>query len=255
MNKLLALAIAVSLGACSKPTTSGKTVRIAAASDLQKAFTELAKDFEKKTGIHAEINFGSSGLLAKQIEQGAPFYLFAAANKSFTEQVVSAGRCDGSTAQLYARGRLVVWTAAGKPAPVTFDDLAKPEYTKIAIANPEHAPYGVAAKQALQNAGIWDRVANRIVLGENVSATLLYAKNHDADAAIVALSLSMVTEGGTTLRVDPALHDPLDQQLVVCGKGAEADLARQFATFLGGKDGREVMIRYGFILPSESPSL
>jgi molybdate transport system substrate-binding protein len=254
VNKLVAVAIAVSLVACSTDRApENKRVRVAAASDLTKAFGELAREFTAKTGIVPEITFGSSGLLAKQIEQGAPFFLFAAANKGFTDQVVKAGRCDPQTAHLYARGRIVVWTQTGKPAPATLEDLAKPEFKRIAIASPDHAPYGVAAKQALQKAGVWDRIADRIVLGENVSATLLYAKNGDADAAIVALSLAVATDGGTVLRIDPALHEPLDQQLVVCGKGTEADRARQFADFVGSKDGRELMARYGFILP-EGPA-
>src|SRR5690606_37802728 len=143
-----------------------------------------------KTGITAELNFGSSGLLAKQIEQGAPYYLFAAANKLFTEQVITAGRCDGATARIYAKGRVVVWTASGKPAPATLEDLARPEYKRIAIANPEHAPYGVAARQALEKAGVWPKIADRIILAENVLATMLYAKDGNADAAIVALSLA-----------------------------------------------------------------
>ncbi len=253
MKTLVAVAIALSMVACSRGGASGKKkLHVGAASDLLKAFTELGAEFEAKTGIDIEFSFGSSGLLAKQIEQGAPFFLFAAANKSFVDQVVKAGRCDASTVRLYARGRIVVWTAVGKPAPATLEDLVKPEYKKIAIANPEHAPYGVAAKQAMQKAGVWDRIADRIVLSENVSATQLYAKNGDADAALVALSLAVATDGGTTLRVDPALHEALDQQLVVCGSGAEAEYGRQFADYLSTTNARELMIRYGFILPTET---
>jgi molybdate transport system substrate-binding protein len=232
---------------------SGRKVRIAAASDLQAAFLEVGKEFTAKTKIAPEFQFSSSGLLAKQIEQGAPYFLFASANKEFTEQVAKSGRCDAQTKQLYARGRIVVWTAPHEPAPKTLDDLARPEFAKIAIANPEHAPYGLAARQALQKAGVWDRVAPRMVLGENVSATMLFAKNGDVDAAIVALSLAVVTKGGSTLPVDPALHEPLDQQLIVCGTGSESDDARQFAAFLASREGREIMTRYGFTLPEGAP--
>lgn len=250
VRTLLSVVIAIVLATgCSGTKTSGRKVRIAAASDLQTAFLEVAKEFTAKTGIAPEFQFSSSGLLAKQIEQGAPYFLFASANKEFAEQVAKSGRCDAASTQLYARGRIVVWTAPDKPAPKTLEDLANPAFGKIAIANPEHAPYGVAAKQSLQKAGVWDRVADRIVLGENVSATMLFAKNGDVNAAIVALSLAVVAKGGSTLPIDPALHDPLDQQLVVCGTGSESDDARRFAAFLASRDGREIMTRYGFTLP------
>src|SRR5690349_14897395 len=188
MRYLLVLAL-VAAGACSK---SGHKVRVAAAADLAKAFTELSNEFKARTGIALELEFGSSGLLAKQIEQGAPFALFAAANREYVDQAVKAGRCDGATAHPYARGRIVVWTPAGVQAPAKLADLADPRFRKIAIANPEHAPYGRAAKQALEKDGVWPQVENRIVLGENVQATMLYARDHNADAAIVALSLAVV---------------------------------------------------------------
>jgi molybdate transport system substrate-binding protein len=239
----------VLVGASCKSDRSKRVVRIAAASDLAKAFGELSKEFASRTGITPEISFGSSGLFAKQIEQGAPFFLYAAANRSFTAQVIKRGVCDRATQHLYALGRIVVWTAPGKSAPTTLADLAKPEFKKIAIANPEHAPYGVAAQQALSATGVWDSVKDRIVLGENVLATMLYAKEGSVDAAIIALSLTAASTGGTTLKIDPALHAPLEQALVVCGKGPEADAAKQFADFIGSAEGREVMARYGFTQP------
>lgn len=239
----------LALAACPSRSGGARKIRIAAASDLQKAFTELGKEFEGKTKITPEFTFGSSGLLAKQIEQGAPYFLFAAANKEFVDQVVTAGRCDGATGRLYARGKIVVWTATGSPAPLKLEDLAKPEFKRIAIANPEHAPYGRAAKQALEKAGIWAQIEPRLVLGENIQATMLYAKEKNVDAAIVALSLAVVTDGGTSLSIDPSSYAPLEQKLVVCGAGEEADAARQFADFVASREGREVMTRYGFQLP------
>lgn len=228
-------------------------MRIAAAADLAKAFEELGKEFKAKTGITPDFRFGSSGLLAKQIEQGAPFFLYAAANKQFSEQVIKAGRCDGRTARLYARGRIVVWTPSGVAAPVKLADLADPRFKRIAIADPTHAPYGVAARQALEKANVWSEVENRMVLGENVQAAMLYAQRKEVDAAVVALSLAVVTDGGAFLPIDQSLHDPLDQQLVVCGNGEEADAARAFADFISSREGREVMTRYGFLLPDEQP--
>ena len=155
--RAVVLGLFLAIAACSsKP--SGKTVRVGAASDLAKAMEEIAKEFEARTQIKPLIDFGSSGLLAKQIEQGAPYFLYMAANKSFAEQVVAAGRCDGSTSKLYARGRIVVWTPMGVAAPVKLSDLTDARFKRIAIANPDHAPYGVAAKQALDKAGVWEQL-------------------------------------------------------------------------------------------------
>ncbi len=255
MRTLVAMAIGLSLLAatagCSSKNSNRK-VRIAAASDLSRAFDELGKEFTSRTGITPEFNFGSSGLLAKQIEQGAPYFLFAAANRSFADQVVNAGRCDGRTAKLYARGRIVVWTPSTTLAPAKLTDLVDPRFRRIAIANPEHAPYGKAAKQALEKAGVWPQIESRIVLAENVQATMLYARKGDADVALVALSLAVVTDGGAFLPIDESMHDPLDQELVVCGTGDEAEAAHQFAEFVSSREGREVMTRYGFLLPDET---
>ena len=218
---------------------------------FDEAFEEVGKEFTARSKITPELAFGSSGLLAKQIEQGAPFYLFAAANKEFVAKVVASGRCDAGSVKTYGRGRIVVWARAGVAAPVRLADLADAaRYKKIAIANPEHAPYGVAAKQALEKSGLWEQVQPRIVLGDNIQTTMLYARNGNVDVAIVALSLAVVADGGAYLAIDPALHDPLDQQLVVCGRGEEADAARQLAEFIGSREGREIMTRYGFVVPS-----
>ena len=245
MRSLLAALLAVA--ACSKPAPP--KVRIAAAADLAHAFAELAKEFEAKSGIALQVEYGSSGLLAKQIEQGAPFAMFAAANRGYVDQVIKAGKCDAATARSYARGKLVVWTRNGTPPPTKLADLIDPRFRKIAIANPEQAPYGKAAKQALEAAGLWPQLQDRIVLGENVQATMLYARDGNADAALVAQSLAAVTDGGAAMPIDAALYTPLDQAMVVCGTGPTAEAAKQFEDFVGSREGHEVMTRYGFTLP------
>jgi len=247
MRYVVVLAL-IAAGACSR---SGHKVRVAAASDLAKAFTELASEFKTRTGITVELELGSSGQLAKQIDEGAPFALFAAANREYVEQVVRSGHCDAATAHLYARGRLVVWTPAGVAAPASLAELADPRFHKIAIANPAQAPYGRAAKAALEQAGVWPKILDRIVLGDDIQATMLYTRDHQADAAIVALSLAVVTNGGAFLPISPALHAPIDQAMVVCGGGDDAAAARRFAEFVDSREGREVMTRYGFLLPNE----
>ena len=254
MRHRLLLPLVLAIGCSSKsspPPPQGGTVRIAAASDLSKAFTELGTQFKAKTGITAQIDFGASGLLAKQIEQGGPFSLFAAANRNFVDQVIKAGKCDAATAKSYARGRIVVWTPAGVDKLAKLEDLADPRFKKIAIANPEHAPYGKAAKQALEKSGLWPQLQDRIVLGENIQATMRYAIDHNADAGIVALSLAIEHKDGAYLAIDPELYAPLDQALVVCGGGDGAGFAKQFADYLFSPEGQQLMGKYGFTLPDQ----
>jgi molybdate transport system substrate-binding protein len=245
------LAIALILAACSGKS-SGREIRVAAASDLQKAFEEVGKEFAAKTKITPVFDFGSSGLLAKQIEQGAPYSMFAAANLKFAKLAAQSGRCDESSIKMYARGRLVAWTPAGVEAPKQLADLADPRFKKIGIANPDHAPYGLAAKQALEKAGVWAQIEDRVVLGDSVSGTMVHAKTRNVDVALVALSLAVVTDGGSFLQIDQSMHEPLDQALVVCGTGDDAAAARQLVDFIGSREGREIMTRYGFLLPGEA---
>ncbi len=249
LAKLLLVIAALIGGACSTKTAPPK-LRIAAASDLAHAFADMATQFQRRTGVAVEIEYGASGLLAKQIEQGAPFALYAAANRGYVDQVIQAGKCDAATAQSYARGRLVVWTRAGTAPPTTLAELADPRFRKIAIANPAHAPYGKAARQALEAAGVWSQIQDRIVLGENVQATMLYARDGNADVALVAHALAAMTPGGAALPIDPSLHAPLDQAMVVCGAGPTVEAAKQFEAFVASPEGRAVMSRHGFAPPS-----
>lgn len=245
----LVLALAAGLLAGCRSHHSAGTVRVAAAADLARAFDEVGKAFTAKTGTKVVFTYGSSGLLAKQLGEGAPFDLFAAASKTYVQQVVDKGVCDGATRAPYALGRLVVWS---KGQPLTaITDLTDPRFGKIAIANPDHAPYGKAAKQALTKLGVWDQVQSRLVFAENVQVTMQWAQDGSADAAIVALSLATVAQGGTSIPVDPGLHDPLEQELVVCGKGAGAAGAKAFAAFVASPAGRDIMRNYGFKLPGE----
>ena len=240
----------VALAGCNKKdggsggSKKATSVRVAAASDLAKAFNEVGVAFAKKSGTTPSFDFGSSGLFAKQIEQGAPFYLYAAANRSFVDQVVKTGKCDASTAQLYSRGRLVMWGKNRTPAKI--EDLADPAYKRIGIANPDHAPYGKAAVEAMLKAGIYDQVKDRLVLAENVLAAATYAKEGSVDVSFFALSLAIANSTGGYVQVEPDLHAPLEQTLVVCGKGPEADAARELARFVVSDEGRAIMEKYGF---------
>lgn len=235
------------------PPTPSAVVHVAAASDLTRAFEELAKVFEAQTKQKVSFSFGSTGLLAKQIEQGAPFDVFAAANVSFVAELARSGVCDATTQAPYARGRIVVWSKNGVvPPPTKLEDLADPRFQRIAIANPEHAPYGKAAKEALEKVVLWKSVEPRVVYGENVKQTLQFASSGNAEVAIVALSLVLGTQDGSYVLVDDAQHAAIDQALIVCKNGKNRSGGAAFASFVNSAAGRLVMRRYGFALPGEA---
>ena len=235
------------------------TLTVSAAADLTYAFQEIATQFEKETGHHVVFNFGSTGQLAQQIEQGAPVDVFAAANVSFVEELAQQGLVLPDTVQRYARGRITLWTRADSPLQITqVSDLARPDVVRVAIANPDHAPYGMAARQAMQAAGVWEAVQPKLVLGENVRQALQYAETGNVDVAIVALSLSVPAAAGPdgpgrwTL-IPQELHAPIDQALAVIKGTAHEAEARAFAAFVNGPQGRPIMRKYGFVLPGEEP--
>ncbi|MFO7537200.1 MAG: molybdate ABC transporter substrate-binding protein [Chloroflexota bacterium] len=222
---------------------------VAAASDLQFAFTEVGQRFEAETGQPVIFTLGSTGNLTSQIENGAPFDILAAANVSFVDRLTEQGLTIPETQQLYAQGRivLVVNRESGVQA-ISLDDLLEPTVTRIAIANPEHAPYGQAAREALQSAGVWEAIQEKLVLGENVSQTLQFVQTGDAPVGIVALSIADVPEVTGTLLPDD-LHEPINQALAVIKTTSNEAAARAFIEFVNGPVGREIMTRYGFLLP------
>ncbi len=242
----LLLSTALTAG-CKAPAPKPETpIVVAAAADLSLAFEEMGRLFESRSGHAVTFSFGASGALAKQLSQGAPFDLFAAANASFVDSVVQAGACDAGTKAQYARGHLVVWTKQAGLVLHTPADLKRPGIKHIAIANPEHAPYGKAAREALTSAGLWSELEAKIVPAENVRQALQFAQTGNADVAIVALSLVAKDPSGSSLAVDPALHRPLEQTLVVCRHGKNADGAREFAKLVTSSDGQALLKRYGF---------
>lgn len=248
---------AVLLAGCRSETsnsTQPRTLTVSAASDLTPAFQEIGREFERQEGVKVTFNFGSTGQLAQQIEQGAPVDLFAAANVSFIEGLEKKNLIISETKALYAQGRITLWTRDDSPVKLErVEDLARPEFKKVAIANPEHAPYGAAAREALETAGVWDAVSPKLVYGENISQTLQYAESGNVDAAIVALSLSTQSKGRWVL-IPAELHKPLNQALGVVKGTKHEQEARRFAAFVNSAQGRAVMRRYGFVLPGEEPS-
>lgn len=245
---LLLLSIAVQVAAAQPQRV---TLLVSAAADLTFALQELGPHFERRTGIKVTFNFGSTGQLAQQIEQGAPVDLFAAANEAYIDRLDQQSLILAGSKMPYARGHLTLWTRADSPLHLSgLDDLLQPQVRRVAMANPSHAPYGLAAKQALQAAGLWQPLAPKLVLGENVRQTLQYAATGNVDAAIIALSLSL-QHGGHWVPIPERLHRPIIQTLAILKRTPHAREARQFAAFITGPQGQPIMQKYGFVLPSE----
>jgi molybdate transport system substrate-binding protein len=258
-TKLIAVALAMFLlSACAKSGSENQQVGtpeiiVAAASDLGPAFEELGKLFEQENKIKVTFSFGSTGTLTQQIENQAPFDLFAAANVSYIDGLEKKGLILADSKALYATGRITIWMRADSPLKIErLEDLAKKEIQKVAIANPGHAPYGTAAREALQSLNIWTVVEPKLVLGENVRQAMQYAETGNVDVALTALSLSVQSKGRWVL-IPQELHKPLDQALAVLKSTKHEQEARQFAAFINGPVGRPIMRKYGFILPGEQP--
>jgi molybdate transport system substrate-binding protein len=234
-----------------KPAASSAPdeLTVAAASDLTPAFEEIGRAFESTYKTKVVFVFGSTGMLTRQLENGAPVDLFAAASMSYIQELDQKGLIFRDSEEIYAIGRITLWTPAESTLRLeSIKDLARPEVTRIAIANPDHAPYGLAARQALESAGIWEAVKPKLVYGDNIRQTLQYAETGNVDVAIVALSLSQGSHGRWSL-IPEELHQPLAQGLAIMKTTKKEQAARAFAEFLSGSQGRAVLQKYGFTFP------
>ena len=226
--------------------TSSHSLTVAAASDLTPAFEEIKREFEASHTTKVVFVFGSTGMLTRQIEHGAPMDLFAAANVSYIDQLEQKGLIIPGTKMIYARGRITLWMPNDTNLRLEkITDLARPEVTRVAIANPDHAPYGLAARQALESAGVWESVKPKLVYGDNIRQTLQYAETGNVEVAIVALSLSMQSHGRWSL-IPEELHQPLDQGMAIMKSTKQEQAARAFADFVSGPQGRAILQKYGF---------
>jgi molybdate transport system substrate-binding protein len=246
---ILTLAVSVESPAVAQPKQPVLTVYGAA--DLTFAFREIAALFEKGTGTKVVLVLGSTGNLAKQIEHGAPADVFFAANASFVDDLQSKGAVIPETRQLYAQGRIVLAVPRDSKLSIQrLEDLLRPDVKRVAIANPEHAPYGRAAQQALQTARVWDALKPRLVYGENIRHTLQFIETGAVEAGIVARSVAD-TSAIRHVPIDPSLHAPLNQIAAVVKRSTRPELALGFLQFVNGPEGRAIMKRYGFRLPGD----
>jgi molybdate transport system substrate-binding protein len=230
---------------------------IAAASDLKFALDEIAAKFAEETGMTVQPTYGSSGNFFRQIAQGAPFQMFLSADEAFIQRLHEQGRTvDGG--QLYAVGRIVLFAPMGSPIEVDgmLSDLKAAvedgRLTRFAIANPEHAPYGRAAEEALRSQGLWEAILNKLVLGENVSQAAQFATTGSAQGGIFAYSLALspaVNSLGDYVLLPEEWHGPLRQRMALIKDAGET--ARAFHAYVQEPEARAIFRRYGFALPDE----
>lgn len=258
MLRLVLLALTIAVGGMGTALAQGSTAPlVAAASDLQFAIEEVAAAFRSETGQAVRIAPGSSGNFARQIRQGAPFELFLSADEEYVEQLAREGFTrDRGT--LYAAGRIVIIAPAGSPLgadgrlEALRSALARNQVTRFAIANPEHAPYGRRAEEALRHAGLWEAVKPKLVLGENVTQAAQFATSADAQGGIIAYSLALspkVSSRGAYALIPEEWHSPLRQRMVLTRKaGAEA---AKFYDYIQRPAARAILRKHGFVLPGE----
>jgi molybdate transport system substrate-binding protein len=250
--------LALTLGSLAFPGARAQTAPlVAAASDLQFALEEVAARFTAETGQAVRLTFGSSGNFARQIEQGAPFELYLSADEDFVFRLADGGYTrDRGT--LYAIGRIALYVP--HRSPLDPDEglvgveaaLEAGAIRRFAIANPEHAPYGRAAEQALRHLGLWERLQPHIVLGENVSQAAQFAVTGNSQGGIIAYSLALapsVRERGRFALIPEDWHEPLSQRMVLTHRATPA--AELFYDYVQSEPARQIMRRYGFVLPGE----
>ncbi|OFV99308.1 MAG: molybdate ABC transporter substrate-binding protein [Acidobacteria bacterium RIFCSPLOWO2_12_FULL_54_10] len=237
---------AVFLQSCQQPPqTDSNELVVAAASDLMKASQDLKNAFEQTSNTKVKFSFGPSGQLEQQIRQGAPFDVFLPAAISYGESLQRDDLLDGNIT-IYAIGRLVAWSSSIQIN--SLDDLRLPDIRSIALANPQYAPYGVAARQALQSLGLWEAVQPKLLYAYSVANALQLAETGSADVALVAVALVQDT-GSPYLLIDSALHAPIQQAAVVLRSSQNLPAARAFVEFLQSEQAQNILRMYGFEHP------
>jgi molybdate transport system substrate-binding protein len=254
--KLLAacilLVVTLGLGQESK---SSPELTVAAAADLSTALKEIGDLYEKKTGVKVKLSFGASGALTQQIQNGAPFDLFFSADMDYPRQLIAAAEADEATLYQYAVGKLVLWVPADSPLDIEHNGISvllDHSVKKIAIADPRHAPYGRAAVAALRHAAVYDHVADRLVLGENVSQAAQFVESGNAQAGFVALAHAVapgMNGKGKYWEVPADSYPPLAQGVIVLSHSQHKKEAADFLEYIKTKEATELLREYGFTLP------
>jgi molybdate transport system substrate-binding protein len=234
-----------------------KSITVAAAADLSSALKEITENYEKITGVKVKLSFGASGALTQQIRNRAPFDVFFSADMDYPRELISHGDAEGGSLYRYAVGKLVLWVPADSPLDVEhkgMNILSDPSVKKIAIANPQHAPYGRAAVAAMKHVGLYEQVTDRLVLGENVSQTAQFVESGNAQVGFVAMShaASPVMQGkGKYWEIPAAAYPPLEQGVVVVKHSHHKRESLAFVEYIKTKPVADVLRRYGFTVPEQ----
>jgi len=237
---------------------SAQEITVAAAADLSTALPEIVAAYTKHTGQTVKLSFGSSGNLTNQILNGAPFDVFFSADESYPAQLVEKSLAQNDSLYRYAVGRLVLWIPNELPLDVQklgMQVLLDPSIKKIAIANPLHAPYGRAAEHALKHFGVYDQIAPKLVLGENISQAAQFVESGNAQAGLIALSHALspaLKDKGHYWTVPFDAYPTLNQAAVVLSQSKHPEAARKFLDFVRSSDGTFLLKNYGFSLPTET---
>ena len=245
--------LSITLSAClqqsSKNPETESEIIVAAAANLTDAFEELGQQFTAQTGIRVVFSFGGTADLAKQIENGAPFDVFAAADVAHVDALERKGMLTLGTRALYARGSLVVWVPSGSHITIEkVEDLAHKEVERIAIAKPDIAPYGQAAVEVLRALRLWEQLERKVVYGMNVSQVKQFVSSGNAEVGFLPLALVRPGEG-KHLKVSEQLHHPIDQALGVVKASGKQEAARRFTDFVLSPAGQTLLQKYGYTKP------
>ncbi|WP_426703099.1 molybdate ABC transporter substrate-binding protein [Rhodanobacter sp. Col0626] len=245
------------VAAGSSAAASARHITIAAAADLHYAMDAVIAGYRRAHPQDTiDVTYGSSGKLLVQIEQGAPFDLFFSADSDYPRQLVAHGDAVGKPMP-YVLGRIVLWSSSLDASQLSMANLAQARFDRIAIANPQHAPYGKLAVQALHAAAVWDAVEPKLVYGENIAQTAQFAVSGNVKVGIIAHSLALAPEmakRGSYAQIPTSLYQPLVQSFVMTRRGADNSLARDFSHYILGPASRKVLSGYGFGLPQAMAS-
>jgi molybdate transport system substrate-binding protein len=230
---------------------TAQQITVAAAADLNYALKDVAQKFESQTAKKVQITFGASGNFFTQIQNGAPYDIFFSADIDYPRKLEAAGLAVPGTLYQYAVGKIVLWVPNESKLNLSrgLAVLTDPSINKIAIANPQHAPYGRAAVAALHSAKLYDSVSPKFVMGENISQTAQFVQSGNADVGIIALSLAVspvMSKAGRFYVIPSDLYPPLEQAAVILKSAKDLAAARQFLEFVKSPAGSELLARYGF---------
>jgi molybdate transport system substrate-binding protein len=260
----IAALVAIQWGCKRSDTSTGpaaatqpqRQLNVAAAADLKFALDDIAAQYRQQhPNLNLQITYGSSGNFYSQLTNKAPFDLFLSADVGYVDKLIAAGSANKGSKFVYGIGRIVLWVPDDSKLDIGghgLKSLLDPDMKKIAIANPQHAPYGRAAEAALKNEGVWDSVQPKIVLGENIAQTAQFAQSGAVDAGIVALSLALspgMKNSGKYYQIPQSDYPPLEQAGVILSWVQDPTAAEAFRKFLVGAESRQILGRYGFGLP------